>query len=81
MRLLKTSPANAQLMAMYDAQSLSATVWGQNTITISQSAAGDLHTCRSVAFSKKPDMHYVGEAGTVEWVFNAGLIDGVLGTY
>lgn len=80
-RLLKTSPVNAQLSAMYDAQSLTASLWGQNTITVSQSASGDLHTCRSVAFAKKPTFHYGAEANIQEWQFNAGLIDGVLGTY
>ncbi len=66
---------------MYDAQSLSAALWGQNTITVAQSASGDLHTCRSVAFAKKPKFHYGAEADVQEWEFNAGLIDGVLGTY
>jgi hypothetical protein len=80
-KLLKTSPANAQLMALYDAQSISASLWGQNTIVLSQSGAGDLHTCRSVAFAKKPDFDYAGEAGSNDWEFNAGYIDGVLGTY
>jgi structural protein KPP10_ORF10 len=79
--LLKTSPVNAQLSAMYDAQSLSAAVWGQNTITVTQSAAGDIHSCRSVAFAKRPDFKYGSEADTNSWEFNAGFIDGVLGTY
>jgi hypothetical protein len=80
-RLLKTSPVNAQLMAMYDAQALSSSTWGLNTITVTQTASGDVSTARSVAFAKKPKLDYATEAGTVEWVFNAGYLDSVLGTY
>ncbi len=80
-RLLKTSPANAQLMALFDAQSLSSTLWGQNTITVTNSASGDVTACRQVAFAKKPDLHYAKEAGIVEWEFLAVAIDSVLGVY
>lgn len=80
-RLLKTSPANAQLMALYNAQSLSATLWGQNTIAITQTGVGDLHTCRQVAFKKAPDMNYKKDGDLVEWVFDVVKIDSMLGTY
>lgn len=79
--LLKISPVNAMLSAMYDAQSLTAALWGQNTITITQSVAGDITSCRSVAFAKRTDMHYSGEADTNMWEFNCGYVDGVLGVY
>ena len=79
--LLKTSSVNAMLSAMYDTQSISAALWGQNTITVTQTVAGDITTCRSVAFSKRPDMHYSGEADTNSWEFNAGFIDATLGQY
>lgn len=80
-RLLKTSPANAQLMAMYNAQSLSSTVWGNNVITVTQTGVGDLHTGRQCAFKKVPDMNYKAEGDIVEWVIDAIKIDGLLGTY
>jgi hypothetical protein len=80
-RLLKTSPVNAQLMAMYDAQSLSSRLWGNNTLTIANSVSGDVTTCRSVAFSRKPTITESKEAGTNEWEFNAGMIDMVLGVF
>jgi hypothetical protein len=80
-RLLKTSPQNAKLMAMYDAQSFTSSLWGQNVITVANSAAGDITTCRVCAFTKKPDLHYAKEGGLVEWEFNAGMIDSVLGVY
>ncbi len=80
-RLLKTSPQNAKLQALYDAQTLSSALWGQNVITVTNSANGDITSCRSVAFKKKPDLHYAKEGGINEWEFNAGYIDSVLGTY
>ena len=80
-RLLKTSPQNAKLQALYDAQTLSSSLWAQNAITITSSASKDVTSCRSVAFRKKPDLHYAKEGGIVEWEFNAGYIDSVLGTY
>ncbi len=80
-RLLKTSPANSQLMALYDFQQLGSANWGQNTLTISQTNVGDLHICRSVAFKKKPDMNYKKDADIVEWSFDVVKIDTILGTY
>lgn len=80
-RLLKTSPANAQLMALYNAQSLSSTTWGQNVVTVTQTGVGDLHACRQVSFKKVPDMNYKKDGDIVEWAFDAVKIDSILGTY
>lgn len=80
-RLLKTSPANAKLMAMYAAQSISSLLWGNNVITVSQSGVGDLHVGRLCAFKKQPAMNYKRDGDIVEWVFDAGKIDSLLGTY
>jgi hypothetical protein len=80
-RLLKTSPVNAQLQALYDAQSLSASLWGQNVITVTNPASGDVIACRSVAFAKTPTKTYAKEAGMLEWEFNAGHHNAVLGVY
>ncbi len=81
LRYLQTSPKNAQLMALYDAQSLSSSLWGQNVISITNSASGDATGCRSCAFKKVPDMTYKKDGGTYEWVFDAIKIDTILGTY
>lgn len=78
-RLLKTSPVNAQLSAMYNADQSSAAVWGQNTITISDTARGDFISARQVAFMKHPDINYAKDGGTVEWTFKAIKIDQLLG--
>lgn len=80
-RLLKTSPQNAKLMALYDAQSLSSSLWGMNVITITNSASGDAIGCRSCAFKKRPDLNYKKDGDIVEWVFDSVKIDAILGTY
>lgn len=80
-RLLKVAPANAQLMAMYNAQSISAALWGQNVLTVTQTGVGDLHTARQCAFKKVPDISYKQDGDIVEWTFDAVKIDSLLGTY
>ena len=78
--LLKTSPVNAKLSAMYAFQTASGATHGQNTITIANSATLDVITCRAVAFEKAPTIKYGKEGGMNEWSFSAGIIDRVLGT-
>ena len=80
-RLLKTSPQNAKLMSLFNAQSLSSTLWGQNLITVAQAGQGDIHVARECAFKKVPDMNYKKDGDIVEWVFDAVKIDGQLGKY
>lgn len=78
-RLLKTSPVNAILMAMYDVQSVSSALWGQNVITIVDTARQDLSTAQACAFKKKPTITYAKEGGMMEWVFDSVKINSVLG--
>lgn len=78
-RLLKTSPTNALLMAMYNFQTGSAATHGQNTISVVDSNRGDAITCRQVAFTKVPSLSYGKEAGMNEWEFSAVRIDRGLG--
>lgn len=78
-RLLKTSPINAALMAMYDVQSVSSALWGQNVITVVDSGRNDLTTLQAVAFTKKPTITYAKEGGMNEWVFDAIKANTVLG--
>lgn len=79
--LLKTSPTNKKLSLAYNAQSMSSTLWGNNIIVIRNSASNDIATARSVAFQKQPDFANAKEGGTVSWVFDAGKIDELLGTF
>ncbi|BDS24913.1 MAG: DUF3277 family protein [Hafnia sp.] len=78
---LKTSPKNKQLSLMYNAQSLSSALWGNNVLVIRNKVSGDIISCRSVAFQKQPDYNNPKVAGTVAWVFDCGKIDEILGEY
>ncbi len=78
-RLLKTSPTNALLMAAYNFQTASSATHGQNTITIVDTVRGDAITARQASFVRRPSLGYGKEAGMVEWVFNAVKIDTGLG--
>lgn len=80
-RLLKTSPTNAKLQALYLAQTASSALHGQNVIVITNPQSGDVTTARSCAFKKKPDLVYAKEGGMMEWTFDALKIDTVLGIY
>lgn len=78
-RLLKTSPVNALLSAMYAFQTASASAHGQNTISLVDSQRGDAITASQVAFARAPDLTYGKQAGMNEWVFHAVRIDRFLG--
>lgn len=80
-RLLYTSPVNSTLQTMFDAQSLSSSVWGNNVITIRNKGNNEIITCRSVAFQKLPDRTFSEEGQMVEWVFDCGKIDVITGRY
>lgn len=78
-RLLKTSPTNKLLQVMYDLQTISSALHGQNTITIINAASGDVITGLEAAFRRQPSITYAKEGGVLEWAFNVGRIFGVLG--
>jgi len=79
--LLQTSPTNAKLQAMYDAQTLNSSLHGENVITVRNVASGDTITCRQVAFKKSPQKNYKKDGSVLEWVFDAIKIDAILGVY
>jgi hypothetical protein len=78
-RLLKTSPVNALLAALYNFQTTGSTRHGQNVITIADIARGDVITGREVAFKKMPDNSFAKAGNVLEWVFDVGRIDVLLG--
>lgn len=80
-RALKTSPLNAALQLMYDAQTVSSALHGQNTINVSHLPSGDAHTCSQCAFAKKPRIVYGKIADVMEWSFHSIKIHSVLGSY
>ena len=79
-RLQKTSPVNAQLASLYNTQKQSSALWGQNIIKISDMQRGDIYSCQVCAFKKFPDNMYQEDAGRIEWTFDAGIIEPLLGT-
>ena len=79
-KLLKTSPLNAQLMTMLNYQRASSARHGQNTITVRDAARGDNITCTACAFKKVPSLTYAKEGGTLDWTFDAGAITNVVGS-
>lgn len=79
LRLLKTSPVNAQLMTMFNYQAGSSSRWGTNTITVEDSARGDLVTVTNAAFKKAPPLKYAKDGDVQEWAFDGGQTTYVLG--
>lgn len=77
-RLLKTSPVNAQLSLLYNVQSQSSAAWGLNTISIKNPTSGDSITATYCAFRKHPDLTYDKDGRFNEWTFD-GLLDVSLG--
>lgn len=73
-RLLKTSPVNAQLSSAYATQSVSSALWGQNVITIKNSVLGDSITGAFCAFRKEASQTYAKEGGHNEWEFDVGQL-------
>lgn len=78
-RLLKTSPVNAQLMNAFNAQRRSSLLHGRNSIVVRDPNRGDLITLRQVAFARVPTLEFAKVAGTNEWVFHAAESQSVLG--
>jgi hypothetical protein len=79
-RLLKTSPQNAALMVMYDLQSATSALWGQNVFSISDTGRNDYNVIQSCAFKKKPTITYAKDGGMMEWVFDGIKASSILGS-
>lgn len=80
LRLLKTSPTNGLLQLAYDLQSASAALWGQNVITVADTARNEITTCQACAFKKKPEVVYDKAGPMMEWTFDSLAITSVLAT-
>lgn len=79
LRLLKTSPTNGFLQLAYDLQAASSALWGQNIITVVDTARNEITTCQSCAFKKKPELVYDKAGPMLEWTFDSLAINSVLG--
>jgi hypothetical protein len=79
-RVLKTSPLNAQLSQLYAFQTSSSANHGQNVVTVDDPARGDSISARAVAFMKFPVVTYAKDGAMNEWSFNVGILDILLGS-
>lgn len=78
-RLLKTSPVNKQLNDMYRFQTATPANHGRNVIRIVDTVRGDIIVGTNAAFRKLPDNAFSKTGGVMEWVFDVGTIDSILG--
>lgn len=72
-RLLKTSPVNAQLSEMYNVQSQGSAYWGLNVISIKNPISGDAITATYAAFKKHTPITFDKDGRHNEWTFDAVL--------
>jgi hypothetical protein len=80
-RLLKTSPVNAQLSQLYTYQDQpTALYWGQNIITVTNPVTGDDYHCTDCAFEKHTGVTWAQDANINEWVFDTIKMNPILGT-
>jgi hypothetical protein len=79
-RLLKTSPTNKLLQAMYLFQVTSSANHGQNTITVRDTARGDFVTATGCAFRKMPDNAWAKEGNMLEWSWDCIKVSQKLGS-
>lgn len=77
-RLLKTSPSNKILSAIYNATTITSNLYGQGVITFTNTHTGETHTAVGVGIEKFPDSNNATEGGVNEWVFLALEIDSFL---
>lgn len=79
-RLLKNSPTNALLSAMYDADTNNPAAHGQNVIKVTSVLSGDNHSGEGCAFTQYPSVTYATEGPMMEWAFDVGKLESVLGS-
>ena len=70
-RLLKTSPVNAQLSQMYAVQKASSAAWGNNVISLKNAVSGDSAIAAETAFAKFPNVTWAKNPAMNEWTFES----------
>jgi len=78
-RLLKTSPVNAQLQNLFNAQRTASSLWGQNVLQIRDVVRGDLVNGSQIAFARQPSITWAEDPSMNEWSF-MGRADVILGS-
>lgn len=79
-RLMKNSPTNALLNAMYNADTSNPAAHGQNVINVTDILALDVGTGQGCAFAQHPTVTYSKEGPMLDWVFDVGQLDMLLGS-
>ncbi|MBB3808753.1 hypothetical protein FHS81_000823 [Pseudochelatococcus contaminans] len=79
-RLLKTSPTNAQMTDMYNYQTSSSAYHGRNTFSLRDVVRGDSITGQQGAFRRFPSNSYAKTGPIMEWVFDFVQLDQKIGT-
>jgi hypothetical protein len=72
-RLLKTSPVNKQLSDLYNFQSASSLLWGQNIVVVSDTVRGDVIAGNQMAFVRQAPVGYADKGNVNEWVFQGNV--------
>lgn len=80
-RLMRTSPQNAQLQLLFNAQTLSSSLHGNNVITIRDKGNNEVCVCRNCAFKRVASRNYAEEGQIQEWTFDCIKIDFITGEY
>ena len=78
-RLLKNSNTNALLSAMYNADTSNPATHGQNVILVTDMLAIDVATGVGCAFMQHPTVTYSKDGAMLEWAWNIGKLDFMLG--
>lgn len=80
-RIQKTSPTHAIIDQIYRyTANAGGANYGQITITLNDLARGDVIVGSQCGIAKRPDLSYAVEGGAMEWVFNVGILEWVLGS-
>lgn len=74
-RLLKTSPTNALFETMMNLDRAGGIGHGSNTITIRDTAQGDLITCQQCAYARPPSVTYAKDGGEMVWTIHSVVTD------
>lgn len=68
-KLLKTSPTNALLQALFNAQSTNPALWASNLLTLADNVRGDAFSLSQAWFTKQPDIVFAQDGNVNDWEF------------
>lgn len=77
--LLKTSPTNQLFQQLYATQTISSAMHGKNIISVQNPVMGDATSASQCAFKKFPNNNYSKDGNMMDWAFDCGVCDGLLG--